>query len=136
MNELTDEINNLLATLRDAAQQIRDAKAMIDKQNAAAERWLALVKKSNALADQAITELKKRNEALTSAKRTMLEQAVRYENEQLYYSHNDSKNHDLCRIANERLNGVYAVMPTLFNKSQRECIDLVRETAAKGRMAE
>jgi hypothetical protein len=66
----------------------------------------------------------------------MLEQAVNYENEQLFYSRGDSANHDLCRIANERLNGIYSVMPALFGKGQRECIDLVRMTAAKGRMAE
>jgi hypothetical protein len=137
MNEdIQTQIDSIRVAVQDAADKMREAKAIIDRQNEANARWQALVSKAHAVARDAIAEVEDRDRTLRVAKQLMLEQAVRYENEQLYYSHHDSENHELCRIANERLNGVYSVMPVLFKKTPAECIDLVRTTAAEGRSAE
>jgi len=136
MPNYEDEVAKLMIAVRDSTDKMREARAVIERQNEAASKWSELVRKAHQLADNAIADLKRRNAEVANAQRVMLEQAVLYENEQLYYSHPDSKNHELCRIANERLNGIYSVMPALFGKSQRECIDLVRSTAAKGKVVQ
>lgn len=128
MTTVENELTLMIEAVRDATEQLRKAKSVIERQEALIAGWKDLAQRGTEALKDLTKVVKAQNDNLAKCKERMLEQAVTYEGEQLYYSHPDSKNHELCRIANERLNGVYAVMPTLFGMSQRECIELVRDT--------
>lgn len=137
MEDLRDAVDSFRVAMADARDAIRAAKdtALAYKEQteralSTAGRFRDQAKDALSLANDWQLQYRKLLKERTDTRRKVLEYAIQLEREQMAYSRNETRDHHLLRIANERLNGVYGCMPSLFDMPQHECIDMVRRLAA------
>lgn len=140
MSDMRNDHDAMVIALTDARDAIKTAHSAVQESRDLARKAVENAEKANSLMHDAFSlarewqglaeKLKAEREV---AREAMLEWAIRLEVEQQRCSGHDDRHADL-RVANERLNGVYGCMPSLFNMTQAECMDMVR-TAAQEQMA-